>query len=483
MSSISDIISDVEIKEKGKTKIIATLGPASESEEMIRSLILKGMDVARLNTKHNEPSWHMEMVKKIRKISNELGVRVGVLLDLQGPEIRAENYMNQPIQIKKGEVYFLTSETPKNVNEIHIPYLKVIESLKKGHEVSINDGAVDFVVTGVEKGVSSIKAQNDYLLGHRKTINIPGLTADIPSLTERDKEFLEIIKKEPVDFIGLSFVRSKKDLLILKKHIEEVKSKAHIIAKIETRLALQNIDEIIRNTDALMIARGDLGVENPIEEIAFWQKKLIRLCREKDTPVIVATQMLKSMVDSPTPSRAEATDIANAVFDGTDAIMLSEETAMGNYPEKAVEAMAKISHFNETKPELADNFVPTPKGATEAFASTAAHLIEQGEKFDLNKVIVFTDSGFTARALATYRPKYEIIAVTDKEATANQLSLVYGVKPYLTNLPNGLVTLENIPIKKLIQEKLLKKDETVLIIHGKNWKEPGTSSILAFFKV
>ncbi len=473
----------MEIIEKGKTKIIATLGPASESEEIIRSLIANGMDIARLNTKHNEPSWHLGMVKKIRQISAEMGVRIGILLDLQGPEIRAENYMNQPVQIKKGEVYFLTSESPANQNEIHIPYLKVIESFKKGQEVSINDGAVGFVVTGVEKGIASMKAQNDFLLGHRKTVNIPGLTADIPSLTKRDKEYLEIIKKEHVDFIGLSFVRNKHDLIILKKHLEESSSKAHIIAKIETRLALDNIEEIIRHTDALMIARGDLGVENPIEQIAYWQKKLIRQCREMDTPVIVATQMLKSMVESPTPSRAEATDIANAVFDGTDAIMLSEETAMGNYPEKAVAAMAKISHFNEEHPELSDNFTPTPKGATEAFASTAAHLIEQGDKFDLDKVIVFTESGFTARALATYRPKYEVIAVTDKEETANQLSLVYGVKPYLTDLPNGLVKIENLPMNKLIKEGLLKKGETVLIIHGKKWKEPGTSSILAFFKV
>src|SRR6185369_9241437 len=273
----------MEIIEKGKTKIIATIGPASESEEIIRSLIAKGMDIARLNTKHNEPSWHLGMIKKIRKISSEMGIRVGVLLDLQGPEIRAENYMNQPVQIKKGEVYFLTSETPAKVDEIHIPYLNVIESLVKGQEVSINDGAVNFIVTAVEKGVASMKAQNDFLLGHRKTINIPGLTADIPSLTKRDKQYLEIIKKEHVDFIGLSFVRSKHDLLILKKHITSAKSKAHIVAKIETRLALQNIDDIIRTTDALMIARGDLGVENPIEEIAYWQKKLIRLCREKDT--------------------------------------------------------------------------------------------------------------------------------------------------------------------------------------------------------
>ncbi|HTK03538.1 MAG TPA: pyruvate kinase, partial [Alphaproteobacteria bacterium] len=382
----------MQIIEKGKTKIIATIGPATESEEMLRSLITKGMDIARLNTKHSDPTWHLGMVKKIRKISEDMGVRIGVLLDLQGPEIRAENYQAQPIQVFKDQTYFLTSKTPEKNDEIHIPYKEVIESLKIGQEVSIHDGAVSFKVVDIKNGVASLKAENDYMLGHRKTINIPGLTADIPSLTKRDKEYLDIIKTEHVDFVGLSFVRSKKDLMILRGYLDEAKSKAHIIAKIETKLALDNIDEILDNTDVVMVARGDLGIENPIEEIAYWQKMLIRLCRDRDIPVIVATQMLKSMIEAPTPSRAEATDIANAVFDGTDAIMLSEETAMGNYPEKAVAAMAKISHFNEMHPELSDNFVPTPTGAAEAFASTAAHLIDQGEKFDLDKVVVFTES-------------------------------------------------------------------------------------------
>ena len=471
------------LTEKGKTKIIATLGPASESDEIIKTLIQRGMDVARLNTKHNEPSWHLGMVKKIRKISAEMGARVGILLDLQGPEIRAENYMGQPIQINKGGMYQLTSGESQNESQIHIPFLDVIESLNVGDTLSLNDGAISFVVMNVERGVATIEAQGDFLLGHRKTLNIPGLVADIPSLTDRDKLYLEIIKEEHVDFVGLSFVRGKSDLLILKDYLKAAGSKAHVIAKIETRLALENINEIIETTDALMIARGDLGVENPIEEIAYWQKKIIRLCRAKNTPVIVATQMLKSMVESPTPSRAEATDIANAVFDGTDAIMLSEETAMGNYPEKAVSAMARISHFNEHKHDLFDNYVHEPTGPTEAFANAASHLIDQGTKFGLNKIIVFTETGFTARALATHRPKYEILAVTDIEATANQLSLTYGVRSYFTEFPNGSVTLENLPIKKLLEDGLIKSGETVLIMHGKKWKESGNSSVLAFLKV
>lgn len=469
--------------EKGKTKIIATIGPASESPDMIRSLIAKGMDIARLNTKHNEPIWHLTLIKRIRKISKEMGVRIGILLDLQGPEIRAENFEGKPIEIKSLEKYYLTSNKSKNEREIFIPFKNVINSLVVGQEVSINDGSVDFIVTKVENGIAELEAQNNYLLGHRKTVNIPNLTADIPSLTARDLDYLSIIKDEEVDFIGLSFVRNSKDLEILRNHIEKSGSKAHIIAKIETRIALKNIDEIVKDSDAIMIARGDLGIENPIEEIAYWQKRIIRLCREKDTPVIVATQMLKSMIDSPNPSRAEATDIANAVFDGTDAIMLSEETAMGNYPEKAVRAMAKIAHFNEKHKELSDNFVPVPNNAVEAFASTAAHLIEQGEKFNLDKVVVFTETGHTARTLASYRPIHTVIAVTDRAETANQLSLVYGVKSYLIKLPQGDISLKNLPIKKLIDQKILKSGETVLVIHGRKWKEVGETSILAFIKV
>lgn len=469
--------------EKGKTKIIATIGPASESADMLRSLIARGMDVARLNTKHNEPDWHLGMIKRIRKVSKEMGVRVGILLDLQGPEIRAENYDGLSVGIKSGSRYVLTSKQADNFNELYIPFPEVINSLQENQEVSLNDGGVIFKVESVKNEQAILVAQNDFELGNRKTVNIPGLTAPIPSLTKRDEEYLKIIETEPVDFVGLSFVRTKKDMEHLRDKLEKAKSKAHIIAKIETRLALENIKEIISEADAVMVARGDLGIENPIEEIAFWQKKIIRQCRDLDTPVIVATQMLKSMLTSPTPSRAESTDIANAVFDGTDAIMLSEETAMGNHPEKAVSAMARISHFNEKHHELYDNFMPNPTGAVEAFTGTAAHFIEKGSIFNLDKVVVFTETGFTARALSAYRPKYPVIAVTDRLETANQLSLVYGIIPVLTKLPSGIISVKNIPTQKLIDSKVIKPGETILVIHGKKWKEPGETSILAFVKV
>ncbi len=469
--------------EKGKTKIIATIGPATQSPDMLRSLIARGMDVARLNTKHNEPEWHLSLIKRIRKIAKEMGVRIGILLDLQGPEIRAENFQSKTIKITNGETFYLTVNKSESEQQIHIPFPEVIESLQKDQEVSLNDGGVIFKVEEVKDGSAKLIAQNDFELGDRKTVNIPGLTAPIPSLTERDREYLKIIEEEEVDFIGLSFVRTKEDIVNIKNELSKVNSNAHVIAKIETRLALENIEEIILAADAVMIARGDLGIENPIEEIAFWQKKIIRMCRDTDTPVIVATQMLKSMLTSPTPSRAESTDIANAVFDGTDAIMLSEETAMGNHPEKAVSAMARISHFNEKHHELYDNFTPTPSGAVEAFASTAAHLIEQGKMFGLNKIVVFTETGFTARALSAYRPKQSIIAVTDRAETANQLSLVFGVIPVLTKLPSGVISVKNIPVQKLIELKVIKEGETILVIHGKKWKEPGETSILAFVRV
>lgn len=469
--------------EKGKTKIIATIGPATESGDMIRSLIAKGMDVARLNTKHNEPEWHLMMIKRIRKISKEMGVKTGILLDLQGPEIRIENFNKTTVDLAKDSVYKLVCHAPTNAKEFYIPYPNVIASLKKGGSLSANDGAVDFEIVGVNADYATIRALNNYSLGHRKTLNVPGLTADIPSITTRDINFLEIIKNEPVDFVGLSFVRNKKDILILKTYLQKLNSDAKIIAKIETKLALQNIEEIIKETDVLMIARGDLGIENPIEEIAYWQKKLIKLCREKYTPVIVATQMLKSMIDTSTPTRAEATDIANAVFDGTDAVMLSEETAIGAHAEKAIMAMAKIAHFNESKHELINSLFPIPKGPTEVFANAAAHLIENGSKFNLDKVLVFTETGFTAMAISAYRPKYEIHAITDNRLTAHSLSMVYGVRPQLIKFPRGKITFDNLPIQKLITLKILKKGDTVLIIHGTKWREPGTSNVLAFFKV
>jgi pyruvate kinase len=469
--------------EKGKTKIIGTIGPATESEEILRSLIIKGLDVARLNTKHNEPDWHLKMVKKIRKISQELDQRIGILLDLQGPEIRAQNYQNENVHLKEGEDYYLVYRIPQKVNEIQIDHPNVLEALQENQEISMSDGQVTFKVVEKNKDQVKIIPENNFLLGNRKTVNIPGLVADIPSLTKRDQEYLKIIENEEVDFVGLSFVRTAEDIITLKDLLQKVNSKAQIVAKIETKLALDNIHEIIKESDVLMIARGDLGIENPIEEIAYWQKKIVRLCRQAHKPVIVATQMLLSMTTSSTPSRAEATDIANAVFDGTDAIMLSEETATGNYPEKAVAAMAKISHFNEKRTELSDTFSPRANSVTELFAKAAADFMEMGEHIDLDKILIFTDSGYSARVISSYRPQYEIIAITDKKSTANQLTMVYGVSSFLTDLPKGEVHLEDVPFKKLMDNKLLNKGDNVLVLHGSKLNTSGISNILALVKV
>jgi len=466
-----------------RTKIVATIGPASAGDDILHTLIAEGVNVMRLNTKHNDPIWHQKMITRIRVIAKGMNIPIGILLDLQGPEIRVETYDEREVIIQKDSQYILTSEPSKRENELHIPYKDVINSLKKGATLSIADGSVGFDIEKVSSGQATLIAQNDFVLGHRKTINIPGLTAEIPSLTDRDKEFLEIIKTEPVDFVGLSFVRTAEDISNLRHELERVKSTARIIAKIETKLALDNIETIVEETDALMIARGDLGIEVPIEELAYWQKHIVRLCREHNKPVIVATQMLKSMVESPLPSRSEATDIANAVFNGTDAVMLSEETAIGKYPTKAVAAMAKIAMFNEQNRDFIDNYEMLTKNATEALVGAAAHMIEEGTKFGLSKVLVFTESGFTARALAAHRLSYPIIAVTDKSYVAYQLSLVYGIQPYVTKLPAGPIQLTNMPLDALMGAGLVSRGEVILTVHGRKWKEPHASSVIGFFKV
>lgn len=466
-----------------KTKIVATIGPASSGDDMLHSLITHGVNVMRLNTKHNEPGWHQEMIKRIRAISEGMHELVGILLDLQGPEIRVETFMGGDVKFQKDNLYILGATTPENENELYIPYEEVISSLMVGQTITVNDGSVQFKVQKVHNKKAELIAQNTYLCGNRKTINIPGLDVDIPSLTDRDKEFLEIIKGEPVDFVALSFIRTPDDVEILRKKLEEIGSDAKIVSKIETKLALENIEAIVDVSDCVMIARGDLGIEVPIEELAYWQKKMVRLCREHNKPVIVATQMLKSMVESPLPSRSEATDIANAVFNGTDAIMLSEETAIGNYPSKAVEAMAQIAQFNELKRDFIDDYKMINKNATEALVSAAAHMIEEGSKFDLAKVLVFTESGYTARALAGHRIAYEIIAVTDRRSVARQLTMVYGIQPFFTQLPGGPVHMENMPVEKLLTAKLLKKNDVILAVHGRKWKEPHASSVIGFFKV
>ena len=466
-----------------KTKIVATIGPASDSPELITEMIRSGVNVFRFNTKHADVKWHKERIKLVRSISKKLKSPVGVMIDLQGPEIRIETPYKRPLAIKKDEEVIFAPEFIKGKKVVKLKEREVYAAVNEGDVILIDDGYNEFVVT--ERGIDFIttRALDDYVIGHRKSLNIPGAFIDMPSLTERDFEYLDLAKEEPVDFVALSFVRSREDVLVLKHQLQARKIRAGIISKVEGAHAIENIDEIIEITDAVMVARGDLGVEIPIEQITYWQKKIINKCRTAAKPVITATEMLQSMIEHSRPTRAEVSDVANAVFDGTDAVMLSGESASGKHPVKAVSMMDRICEFNEDK-----SFVPTlpeEKVANQTKVVTRAvmDIVSMGKDFKIDVAVVFTETGRTARDLARFRPHIPVYAVTEKPHTFSQLTLVYGVRPHLMKLPEGEILEIDSVIDLLKKDEIIEEGNRVVFVHGDHWKIPGLTNTITIKEI
>lgn len=330
-----------------RTKIVNTLGPTSESEEMVTALIEAGMDFARFNTKHNEPAWHLERIQRVRKIAADMGKQIPILLDLQGPEVRITVLNGSEFPVKKGEeVIFTSLSQHDSPNAIFVPP-EVISGLHAGDMISIADGTCEMKVTNRQETELRAEAMEDYIIKTRKTLNTPGVVLDMPSLLDKDIAFLEAMKDHNPEIVGLSFVRDMRDIAQLRQALAARNMSSAICAKIENKKAIENMDEIIQGSDLIMVARGDLGVELPFYEVPHWQKILIKKCKAVGKPVITATQMLLSMTQNPIPTRAEVSDVANAVYDGTTAIMTSEETAQGNYPLKTVQTQVQIIKYHE----------------------------------------------------------------------------------------------------------------------------------------
>ena len=464
-----------------KTKIVATIGPATDSDTKIKQLIQAGVNVIRFNMKHADVAWHKENIKKVRKVANQLNARVGILVDLQGPEIRIATFEHEDINLKKGEsVLFSTKQNGHHV--VNVPNGLPLKALSIGDPLLVDDGINEFVITKkVENGVYA-RALADLTIQDHKGMNFPDKHIDLPSLTKGDLKRLDMAAELGVDFVALSFCRSKKDLDKLRNEMEKRSLDAKIVSKIESREALNNIDEIIENSDVVMVARGDLGVEVPYEELAFWQKVLIDKCRKRNTTVIVATQMLESMKASPRPTRAEVTDVANAVLQGTDAVMLSGETASGKYPVEAVRAMNRIAKFNEGK-TLPINRILTTEEDTELVVDAASNIIRSNHGPDIDAIIIFTDTGYTARVISSYRPQMPIIAITENEGSIGSLTLSYGVIPFHVKFPTGLFQMPEDIISKLVKKNLLKRGNIILVIHGEHWKKPGQTNTLALHRV
>lgn len=459
------------------TKIVATIGPASETPEVMERLIDVGVNVFRFNTKHSTPEWHAEHIKQAQKIADDKGVTIGILLDLQGPEIRLETKDKADFHVKAGELVTI-GRTYEDGGDVIIPHAQVFKLLKKGQDLLIDDGFLETEVVEVTDNKLVVKIKNDSVIKHRKGVNLPGVDVDFPSLIENDIKQIKANAKGKVDYVGLSFVRSARDIKMLREEMDKGGMKAKIVAKIESQPALNRIDEIIKAADAVMVARGDLGVEVPIEQLAYWQKLLIDKCRVANKPVITATQMLESMIVNPRPTRAEATDVAHAIFDGTDAIMLSGESAGGKYPVRTVETMARIAKWNE-KLRGIENVSFAGDDATTIIAEAAVSIAKSQVKPKIDAVIVFTETGFTAKAVSRYRLTIPVIAVTDNKATAESLTLSFGVSPVLAKFPSGDFTTGEEIIKDLRKRDIVHEGDTLLLVHGHHWQKSGNTNALA----
>lgn len=463
-----------------RTKIITTIGPATEDPEIMKKLIKAGANIFRFNMKQNNVEWHYNTIKKANEVAKELKETIGIFVDLQGPELRLETKDKEDILVQGKEEIKFSLKSDNDPATVVVPNQAFFEAINKGDVFLIDDGLLEFTVTKKSKDTVYAMTSRDCVIKHRKGLNLPGIDIKLPSLIKEDLERLDMVAKtDLVDFIGLSFARTKEDINVLKKEVDKRNIKAQIIAKIENQKAIQNIDEIIEYADVIMFARGDLGIEVPIERLAYYQRNIIKKCRIARKPVIVATQMLESMTNNKRPTRAEVTDVANAVFYGTDAIMLSGETAIGKYPVETVETMTSIALFNEKKAILFD-LEKKPKNPTELIVTAAQTLTESSSKIDA--FVVFTESGYTANVLSSLRPMVPIIAVTDQEKTVEYLTMSYGVTDFCKTLCNEKMDRLTI-IDKLKKEGVLSKGDDVVVIHGTQHKTPDLTNSIMLMKI
>ena len=415
--------------QRRRAKIICTIGPASDSKEVMRDLMMRGMDVARLNFSHGTHSEHLERIQRLRAVARELGKPICILQDLQGPKIRTGRLKDHnPVVLVAGHSVTITpDDVPGTSDVIATTYQGLAHDVRPGEHILLSDGKVELIVQEIRGGTVVCEVLNGGLLGENQGINLPGTNVSIPSLTEKDLADLEFGLKNGVDIVAVSFVRSAADVIRAKQAILQQRSDVGLVAKLEKPQAIEDLDAILDEAHAVMVARGDLGVEVPPEKVPAIQKYVIRRALDFRRPVITATQMLESMTENPRPTRAEASDVANAVFDGTDAVMLSGETAAGKYPREAVEMMARIVVEAE-----AANLQPLTPGHAErlSIAETICESIAHAARdLKIRAIAVFTETATTARMLSKYRPAADIYGFSFSEAVCNRMNAFWGVTP------------------------------------------------------
>lgn len=460
--------------ENNRAKIVCTIGPSSRSPAVLRRMIEEGMDVARMNFSHGTHEEHARMIEAVRKASAVVGRPVAVLQDLAGAKVRVGSIEPSPIHLRAGRTFILTTR-PVNGNErivsVNVPTLPQV--LGQGDPIMLADGRVQLEVKKIDGTEIECRVTIGGPLSSRKGLNLPTKSLDVPALTDKDLKDLEFGVKQGVDYLAVSFVRTVRDLEQARRALERRKAEIPLIAKIEKHEALERLEDIANAADGLMVARGDLGVEIPVEKVPGWQKRIIAAARGKRKPVITATQMLRSMVEQPVPTRAEVGDVATAVMQGTDAVMLSEETTIGQFPVEAVRVLRKV--IEESQHELEPLGQPAQDDLPASIAAAACSVAVSSRA---KAIVVPSQSGASVRRVASVRPSLPIVALSPNRETVRRLALVWGVEPFLTPaLKRGTTDIEHIR-RELRRLKVLPEGTLIVITAGWPFRQPGNTNLV-----
>ncbi len=449
-----------------KTKIIATIGPKTESEEMIKKLSDGGMNIARINMSHSDHKQYSGIINRIKKVSQEAIFPIGIMVDTQGPEIRTSS---QEFRLEEGDNFKIAVSSACDIQEgekhTFVNYQNLIKKVKEHDVILVDEGLIALEVLKIEPYHVTCKVLNKGNLGKRKSINLPGIKTDLPPITEKDIKDVRVAVENDVDFIAQSFIRKRKDIKEMRDVLNKLNSNAMIIAKIEDQEGIDNMEEIIDEADGIMVARGDLGVEIPFEEIPIVQKNIVRKCIEVGKPVIIATHLLESMIENPRPTRAEVTDVANAVFEKADCIMLSGETTKGSYPVECVKTMSNIVKNVQSRLKFeVSNGIKT-KNVKEAITLGACI---NAENLDAKSIIVFSKTGKLLNLVTKKRPNIDIFAFTDNERTRRKLMIYWNVFPFKINFDDNFNTMVNNAIDILKKNNFLLNKDRVIIVSDVN---------------
>jgi pyruvate kinase len=470
-----------------RTKIVATLGPATETKETIKDLINAGVNIFRLNASHGTLDWHLERIKIIKLLRTEIKKPVAILFDLQGPKIRVGKLKDGgPVVLGDGNEIVIDPDCVEGTSEcISTNYPNLANDVEAGDLILLDDGIMNLTVISKQGQRIKTKIIAGGILSEHKGVNIPGTTGSLSAISEKDEEGIKFAVDNDIDYLALSFVRTSQDIIKLKEHINKYNGDIEVIAKIEKPQALENIQDIVDVSDGIMVARGDLGIELAPQKVPIAQKKLITLSNENTKFVITATQMLESMVHNPIPSRAEASDVANAILDGTDAIMLSAETSVGKYPIRAVSMMVKIAEEVEKDKNICiKQVVPKIQGEVSRDShAIALSAVEMSKDLDPAAIVVFTNSGFSAKLISKFRPNVPVIAVTHQEKVSYELNAFWGVYPYVMDIDTfDEEILSN--INDLLREQTgLSAGDNIILIGGMPYLISGITNFMRIHKI